>query len=130
MDIFYSLPLEPSQLKFLIVGVDYFIKYLKFKVVSKITTKWLVFIGSDSCASSIFLDIIISDNGAQFSSCTMVVFYHDLGMQMKFISVFHPQVYDPTWKDNTTYVKKCLIEPISSKNWMDNLSLKHGTKIT
>lgn len=39
MDIMVDFPIASNQLKFLIVGVDYFVKWVKTEDVSKIKTE-------------------------------------------------------------------------------------------
>lgn len=36
--------------------------------------------------------IIVSDNGTRFTRTAMISFCNDLGVQIKFISVIHPEV--------------------------------------
>jgi ribonuclease HI len=92
VDIVGPFPLAPGQLKFLIVGVDYFTKWIEAEAVAKITAErvkkfyWKKIIcrfGLPRC--------IVSDNGTQFASSTVVDFCKHLGIQTNFASVIHPQ---------------------------------------
>jgi hypothetical protein len=92
VDIVGPFPLAPGQLKFLIVGVDYFTKWIEAEAVAKITAErvkkfyWKKIIcrfGLPKC--------IVSDNGTQFASSTVLDFCKNLGIQTKFVSVIHPQ---------------------------------------
>jgi transposase InsO family protein len=92
VDIVGPFPLAPGQLKFLIVGVDYFTKWIEAEAVAKITAErvkkfyWKKIIcrfGLPKC--------IVLDNGTQFASATVVDFYKHLGIQAQFVSVIHPQ---------------------------------------
>jgi hypothetical protein len=91
VDIVGRFPLAPGQLKFLIVGVDYFSKWIEAEAVAKITTErvrkfyWKKIIcrfGLPRCN--------VSDNGTQFASSNVVDFCKHLGIQTKFVSVIHP----------------------------------------
>jgi len=91
VDIVGSFPLAYGRLKFLIVGVDYFTKWIEVESVAKITTDhvnkfyWKKFI----CRLGL-LKYIVTDNGTQFISFRVVDFYNQLGIQTKFLSVIHP----------------------------------------
>lgn len=91
VDIVGPLPQAPGHLKCLIVGVDYFTKWIEAEAVTKITvervkkfySKKIICFGLPRC--------IVSDNRTQFSSSTDVDFCKHLGIQTKFVSVIHPQ---------------------------------------
>jgi hypothetical protein len=92
VDIVGPFSLTPGQLKFLIVGVDCFTKWIEAEAVAKITTErvrkfyWKKIIcrfGLPRC--------IVSDNGTQFASSTVVDLCKHQGIQTKFVSVIHPQ---------------------------------------
>jgi len=85
-------PLAPGQLKFLIVGVDYFTKWIEAEAISRIT--------ADRVKKFYWKKIIcrfglpkyfVTDNGTQFASTSVVDFCTQLGIQTKFVSVIHPQ---------------------------------------
>ena len=84
--------MAPGQLKFLIVAVDYFTKWVEAEAVSRISADrvrrfyWRCII----CRFGL-PRVIVSDNGAQFASASVVEFCKELGIQNKFISVEHPQ---------------------------------------
>jgi transposase InsO family protein len=74
------------------VGVDYFTKWIEAEAVAKITAervkkfywkKIICHFGLPKC--------IVSDNGTQFASATVVDFCKHLGIQAQFVSVIHPQ---------------------------------------
>jgi len=92
VDIVGPFPLAPGQLKFLIVGVDYYTKWIEAEAVANITAEsvrrfyWKKII----CHFGLPKEIV-SDNGTQFASQTVVDFYKHLRIQTKFVSVIHPQ---------------------------------------
>jgi hypothetical protein len=92
VDIVGPFPLAPGQLKFLLVVVDYYAKWIEAEVVAKITAErvrrfyWKKII----CRFGLPREIV-SDNGTQFASITIVDFCKNLDIQTKFISVIHPQ---------------------------------------
>ena len=92
MDIVGPFPIAPGKLKFLIVGVDYYTKWVEAEVVAKITTErvkrlyWKRII----CRFGLPREIVL-DNGTQFASTTIVDFCKYLGIQTKFVSVIHLQ---------------------------------------
>jgi len=92
VDIVGPFPLAPGQLKFLIVGIDYFTKWIEAEAVSRIT--------ADRVKKFYWKKIIcrfglpkyfVTDNGTQFASTSVVDFCTQLGIQTKFVSVIHPQ---------------------------------------
>ncbi|RDX97693.1 Tf2-8, partial [Mucuna pruriens] len=92
VDILGSFPLAPGQIKFLIVAVDYFTKWIKVEPVTVISTErvkrflWKKII----CRFGLPAEIVL-DNGTQFASKTTVEFCKGLGIKQIFISVEHPQ---------------------------------------
>ena len=85
-------PVAPGQLKFLIVAVDYFTKWVEAEAVSRISADRVRRFYWRSIICRFGLPrVIVSDNGAQFASTSVVEFCKDLGIQNRFISVEHPQ---------------------------------------
>jgi ribonuclease HI len=92
VDIVGPFPLAPGQLKFLIVGVDYFTKWIEAEAVAKITAERVKkFYWKKIICRFGLPKFIVSDNGTQFASSTVVDFCKHLGIQTKFASVIHPQ---------------------------------------
>lgn len=52
-----------------------------------------------------FPNVIISDNGTQFTSATVTNFCHKLGVQTKFVSVVHPQANGKVESTNKVFLK-------------------------
>ncbi|XP_039687770.1 uncharacterized protein [Medicago truncatula] len=92
VDIVGPFPQAPGQLKFLIVGVDYFTKWVEAEAVSKITGERVVkFYWKKIICRFGLPKYIVTDNGTQFASSKVVNFCKQLGIETKFASVIHPQ---------------------------------------
>jgi hypothetical protein len=123
VDIVGPFPLALGQLKFLTVGVDYFTKWIEPEAMAKITAErvrrfyWKKIIcrfGLPRC--------IVSDNGTQFDTSTVVEFCRNLVIQTKFVSVIHPQangLAEPSNKVILNGIKKKL-EPAKGL-WAEQL---------
>ncbi|RDX92426.1 hypothetical protein CR513_25443, partial [Mucuna pruriens] len=92
VDILGLFPLAPGQIKFLIVAVDYFTKWVEAEPVATISAErvkrflWKKII----CRFGLPAEIV-SDNGTQFASKTTTEFCKELGIKQIFMSVEHPQ---------------------------------------
>ncbi|RDX98991.1 hypothetical protein CR513_18019, partial [Mucuna pruriens] len=83
VDILGPFPPAPGQVKFLIVAVDYFTKWVEAKPVTTITAERVKRFGIPA--------EIVSDNGTQFASKAMAEFCEGLKIKQVFTSVEHPQ---------------------------------------
>src|ERR1051325_9985358 len=91
-DILGSFPVAPGQLKFLIEAGDYFTKWVEAEAVSRISADRVRrFYWRNIICRFGLPRVIVSDNGAQFASTSVVEFCKELGIQNKFISVEPPQ---------------------------------------
>ncbi|RDX88227.1 pol, partial [Mucuna pruriens] len=92
VDILGPFPPAPGQVKFLIVAVDYFTKWIEAEPVATITVErvkkfyWKKIV----CRFSIPAEIV-SDNGTQFASKSTAEFCQELKIKQVFTSVEHPQ---------------------------------------
>lgn len=85
-------PLAPGQLKFLIVGVDYFTKWIEAEVVAKIIIERVKrFYWKKIICRFRLPKYIMSGNETQFAWSKIVKFCNQLGIQTKFVSIIHPQ---------------------------------------
>ncbi|RDY14485.1 Tf2-9, partial [Mucuna pruriens] len=92
VDILGPFPLAPGQIKILIVAVDYFTKWIEAEPVAAISTeKVKKFLWKKIICRFGLPATIVSDNGTQFASKTIVEFCHGLGIKQIFTSVEHPQ---------------------------------------
>lgn len=87
MDIFGPFPIGLGQLNVLIVGVEYFIKWIETNLVQNITVAkvkkfyWKNITGRYDLPAK-----ILSDNGTQAASSLVTYFCKALGIQNKFTS--------------------------------------------
>ncbi|RDX84093.1 Tf2-9, partial [Mucuna pruriens] len=92
IDILGPFPLALGQLKFLMVAVDYFTKWVEVEPMATITTErvkrfiWKKIV----CRFGLPAEIVL-DNGTQFASSTTAKFYQELHIRQSFTSVEHPQ---------------------------------------
>ncbi|RDX74603.1 hypothetical protein CR513_45640, partial [Mucuna pruriens] len=92
VDILGPFPLAPGHIKFLIVAVDYFTKWIEAKPVAVISAERVKkFLWKKIICRFGLPAIIVSDNGTQFASKTTVEFCQGLGIKQIFTSVEHPQ---------------------------------------
>ncbi|RDX88936.1 Tf2-11, partial [Mucuna pruriens] len=93
IDILGPFPMAPGQVKFLIVTIDYFTKWIEVESVATITAEKVKrFIWKKIVCRFGLPAEIVSDNGTQFESSTTAKFYQDLHIRQSFTSVEHPQV--------------------------------------
>ena len=92
VDIVGPFPLALGQLKFLIVGVDYFTKWIEAEAVAKITAERIKkFYWKKIICRFGLPRYIVFDSGTQIASSTVTDLCKHLGIQTKFIYVIHPQ---------------------------------------
>ncbi|RDX84705.1 Gypsy retrotransposon integrase-like protein 1, partial [Mucuna pruriens] len=93
VDILGSFPPATNQVKFLIVAVNYFTKWVEVESMAMITMEkikkfyWKKLICHFGLPS-----IIILDNDTQFMTWLVVKFCSQLGIKQSFTSVEHPQI--------------------------------------
>ena len=114
VDIVGPLPQDKKQVKFLLVAIDYFIKWVEAKTLS---TMWKNII----CRFEI-PQTIISDNGWQFDSQSFREFYSVLGIKNQFSSLGHPQANGQTEVTNWTLLKiiKAWLDEVKGA-WLEEL---------
>lgn len=106
MDILGPFPMAPGKLKFLIVRVGYLSKWIEAEVMDKFMTErvqhfyWQKIMCWYSLPNS-----IVSDNGTQLTSEIVTYFYKELGMQIKFVHVVHPQANGQAESPDMTILK-------------------------
>ena len=92
VDTLGPFPQARHQFKFLIVAVDYFTKLIEAEAVATITASR---VKSFNCKNIICKFgvpyAIVSDNGTQFSNALIQDFAQELGIQLHYSSVEHPQ---------------------------------------
>ncbi|GJX95498.1 reverse transcriptase domain-containing protein [Tanacetum coccineum] len=92
IDIASSFPKGPRKVKFLIVAMDYFMKWIEAKAVATITGNQVKKFMWDNIVCRFSLPgEIISDNGKQFSDNLFKDWCKNLNITQRFASVKHPQ---------------------------------------
>ncbi|XP_019414570.1 PREDICTED: uncharacterized protein LOC109326333 [Lupinus angustifolius] len=123
MDILGPFPQAAGQLKFLIVAVDYFTKWIEAEALATITSAniqkftWRNIITRFGIPSA-----IVTDNGTQFANRKFQALLLGLHIKQHFTSVEHPQTNGQAEAANKVILKglkKRLDE--SKANWPDQL---------
>ncbi|RDY11236.1 putative protein K02A2.6, partial [Mucuna pruriens] len=92
IDILGPFPLAPGQLKFLMVAVDYFTKWVEAEPMATIIAERVKrFIWKKIICRFGLPAEIVSDNGTQFASSATAKFCQELHIRQSFTSVEHPQ---------------------------------------
>ena len=106
IDIVGSLPQGKGQVKFLLVAIDYFTKWVEAEALATITEARIrSFVWKNIiCRFGIPLTII-SDNGRQFDSQGFRDFYSGLGIKNQFSSPRHPQANEQVEVTNQMLLK-------------------------
>ena len=106
IDIIGPLPLGKGQVKFLLVAIDYFTKWVKAEALVTITeAKIRNFVWKNVICRFGIPMTIISDNGQQFDNQGFKDFCSNLGIKNQFTSPGHPQVNGQTEVMNQTLLK-------------------------
>ncbi|GKC01835.1 reverse transcriptase domain-containing protein [Tanacetum coccineum] len=123
IDIAGPFPEGPEKVKFLIVAIDYFTKWIKAKPVATITGSQIKKFMWDNIVCRFGLPgEIISDNRKQFQDNPFKDWCEKLCIRQHFASVKHPQTNGLVERANRSLgegIKARLDE--RSKNWMEEL---------
>ena len=85
-------PLVVRQLKFLVVGIDYFIKWMEAETLATIMEKNIRnFVWRNIICRYGIPRVIVSDNGKQFDNSAFRDFCSELGIKNHYSSPAHPQ---------------------------------------
>ena len=91
IDIVGPLPLGKRQVKFLLVAIDYFTKWVEVEALATITeAKIRNFVWKNIICKFGIPMTIISDNGWQFDNQDFMDFYSNLSIRNQFSSPGHP----------------------------------------
>ena len=97
IDIMGPLPQGKRQMKFLLVAIDYFTKWVEAEALVTITgTKVQNFVWKNIVCRFRIPRTIISDNSRQFDSQAFRSFCSNLGIRNKYLSPGHPQANGQT----------------------------------
>ncbi|XP_015944154.1 uncharacterized protein LOC107469288 [Arachis duranensis] len=92
LDILGPFPIAPGQVKFLLVSIDYFSKWIEAQPLARITAeKAQSFIWKNIICRFRIPREIITDNGRQFTDNKLGSFLNNFNIQHYFSSVEHPQ---------------------------------------
>ena len=92
IDIMGPFPLRKKQLKFLVVAIDYFTKWVEAELVTMIMeAKVTSFVWKNIMTKFGVPCVIILDNGKQFDNPKFQKFCQDLGVKNRYFSPRHPQ---------------------------------------
>ncbi|GJR58107.1 reverse transcriptase domain-containing protein [Tanacetum coccineum] len=123
IDIAGPFPEGPGKVKFLIVAMDYFTKWIEAKAVSTITGNQVKKFVWDNIVCRFGLPgEIVSDNGKQFSDNPFKDWCEKLNITQRFASVKHPQSNGLVERANRSLgdgIKARLGE--GNKNWIEEL---------
>nr|GEW15515.1 reverse transcriptase domain-containing protein [Tanacetum cinerariifolium] len=123
IDIACPFPEGPGKVKFLIVAIDYFTKWIKAKAVATITDGQVKkFVWDDIVCRFGIPGEIISDNGKQFGDNPFKDWCDKLNITHRFASVKHPQSNGLVKRANQSLregIKSRLGE--GNKNWVEEL---------
>jgi len=93
LDIIGPFPTAIRQLKFLVVGIDYFIKWVEAEALATITERNIrSFVWRNIICRYGIPRVLVFDNGKQFDNSAFRDFYSKLRIKNHYSSPTHPQV--------------------------------------
>ena len=116
-------PTTLRQLKFLVVGIDYFTKWVEAEPLAIITKKSIrSFVWRNIICRYEIPRVLVSDNGKQFDNSAFRDFYSKLGIKNHYSSPAHPQANEQVEVTNRTLLKiiKTWLEGVKGI-WPDEL---------
>ena len=106
LDIMGPFPTALRQLKFLVVGIDYFTKWVEAEPLATITEKSIrTFMWKNIICRYGISRVFVSDNGKQFDNGAFRSFYPELGIQNHYSSPAHLQANGQVEVTNRTLLK-------------------------
>ena len=106
IDIVSPLPQGKRQVKFLLIAIEYFTKWVDAEALSTITEARIQnFVWKNMVCRFEISQTIISDNRRQFDSQSFRDFCSRLGIKNQFSSLGHPQANGQTKVTNQTLLK-------------------------
>ena len=117
------LPQGKRQMKFLLVAIDYFTKWVEVEALATIIeTKVQNFVWKNIICRFGIPRTIISDNGRQFYSQAFRSFCSNLGIRNKYSSPGHPQANGQTKLTNRTLLRLIKSRLVGAKGaWPEEL---------
>ena len=106
LDIVGPFPTALRQLKFLVVGIDYFTKWVEAEPLATITEKSIrTFVWRNIICKYGIPRVLVSDNGKQFDNNAFRDFCSELGIKNHYSSPAHPQANRQVEVTNQTLLK-------------------------
>ena len=106
LDIIGPFPMAVKQLKFLIIGINYFTKWVEAEALAIITKKNIrSFVQKHIICRYRIPGVLVSDNGKQFNNNVFRDFCSELGIKNRYSSPTHPQVNGQVEVTNRSLLK-------------------------
>ena len=106
LDIMGPFPTTVRQLKFLVVGIDYFTKWVEAKPLATITEKSIrSFVWRNIIYKYRIPRVLVSNNEKQFDNSSFRDFCLELGIKNHYSSPAHPQANGQVEVTNWTLLK-------------------------
>ena len=123
LDIIGPFPTTLRQLKFLVVGIDYFTKWVEAEPLATITEKNVrTFVWKNIICRYGIPMVLVSDNGKQFDNSAFRDFCSELGIKNHYSSPAHPQANGQVEVTNRTLLKIIKTRLEGAKGiWLDEL---------
>ena len=106
LDIIGPFPTAVRQLKFLVVGINYFTKWVEVEALATITEKSIQsFVWRNIICRYGIPRVLVPDNGKQFDNSAFRDFCSELGIQNHYSSPAHPQANGQVEVTNQSLLK-------------------------
>ncbi|GAU50709.1 hypothetical protein TSUD_301140 [Trifolium subterraneum] len=123
MDILGPFPTATRQVKYLIVAVDYFTKWIEAEPLAKIGPSHILrFFKRNVLARFRIPQVVVTDNGTQFTNKKFQEFLPTIGTTQHFTSLEHPQTNGQAEAANRVILRGLRRRMGASKgNWTEEL---------
>ena len=92
LEILGPFPIRTRQMKFLVIRIDYFTKWVEVEPLAKITQQNVKnFVWKNIVCRFGVPRVLVSNNGRQFDNTPFRDFYEQLGIKNHYSSPSHPQ---------------------------------------
>ena len=106
LDIMGPFPIGVRQLKFLVVGIDYFTKWVEAEALAIISEKNIrSFVWRNIICRFGIPGVLVSDNGKQFDNSAFRGFCSELGIKNHYFLPAHPQANGQVKVTNRSLLK-------------------------
>ena len=123
LDILGLFPTGTRQMKFLLVGINYFTKWVEAEILAKITQQNIKnFVWKNIVCRFGVPRVLVSDNGRQFDNTPFRDFCEQLGIKNHYSSLSHPQANGQVEVANRSLLKIIKTRLEGAKGvWLDEL---------